>query len=237
MAAFSLFVDEVNFTFSTFYFPGLVYLRNMKFTFIAVEGNIGSGKTTLANELADYYSADIVLEQFTDNPFLPQFYKEKARYALPVELSFLTDRYQQLNDYFSSHKKDDSLLIADYAIAKTELFARTNLNETEFQLFERILAVVKTNLPKPDLLIYLHAPVAKLQKQIRNRGRSFEQNISDEYLDAISKAYQHYLAKAGLKTLWVDTAIVDLTKEADFKKLIAILESENGWSDEGFRFL
>lgn len=206
----------------------------MKYGFIAIEGNIGSGKTTLAGRLAVHYQAKSILEQFADNPFLPRFYEDKERYALPLELSFLTDRYHQLKEAFDGTAQEQQLVVADYTIIKTQLFARTNLNEDEFALFQRLTQIIKTNLPKPDLLIYLHAPVSKLQQQIRKRGRSYEQNITDDYLISIDQAYEHYLAQEDVKTLIVDTAVVDFNSDVYFDRLTAILASDDDFTEEGF---
>jgi deoxyguanosine kinase len=196
----------------------------MDYHFIAIEGNIGAGKTTLAHRLAAHYGAEMILEQFADNPFLPKFYKDRERYAFPLELSFLAERYNQLKESLLSRDLFRELIIADYTIVKSQLFARTNLNDDEYELFQRMAGIMKTNLPKPDILIYLHTPVDKLQQQIRKRGRPYEQQIQDAYLQQIEDAYLDYLKQEELKVLMVDTAAADFHNDAHLKQLTAFLE-------------
>jgi deoxyguanosine kinase len=197
----------------------------MKYHFIAIEGNIGAGKTTLARQLAAHYQATLLLEQFADNPFLPLFYEHKAQYTLPLELSFLTDRYEQLKGAFKQHNPDQ-LLVADYTIFKSPLFAKNNLNEIEFALYQRIHNLIKTTLPKPDLILYLHTPIEKLQQQIRKRGRAYEQHISADYLEAIQAAYQQYFSQDAANLLWIDNAETDFNRPQDFNRLIQRIEEE-----------
>ena len=203
------------------------YLRDMNYHFIAIEGNIGVGKTTLAQKLAAHYHAKLILEQFAHNPFLPKFYEDKERYAFPLELSFLADRYEQLKDILLSPSFHEEYIIADYTITKSQLFARNNLEDDEYDLFIKMADIMNTTLPKPDLLIYLHAPVSKLQQQIQQRGRPYEQNIEDTYLEAISAAYGQYLSRQELKVLMIDTAAIDLNQAVHFERLIRFLESDS----------
>jgi deoxyadenosine/deoxycytidine kinase len=200
----------------------------MNYHFIAIEGNIGVGKTTLAQKLAGHYRTRLILEQFADNPFLPEFYKDKERYAFPLELSFLADRYEQLKDTLLNPTLNEELIIADYTITKSLLFARNNLNNDEYDLFMKMAAIMNTTLPKPDLLIYLHAPIDKLQRQIQQRGRPYELNIEDTYLEEISLAYGQYLDREDLKVLMIDTAAIDLNRADYFELLIRFLESDSG---------
>lgn len=200
----------------------------MNYHFIAIEGNIGVGKTTLAQKLALHYRTRLILEQFADNPFLPRFYKDKERYAFPLELSFLADRYEQLKEPLLSPTLNEELVVADYTITKSLLFARNNLNDDEYDLFIKMAAIMNTTLPKPDLLIYLHAPIVKLQQQIQQRGRPYELEIEDEYLEEISIAYGKYLDREELKILRIDTAKIDLNQAAHFDLLIRFLESDSG---------
>ncbi|RYZ25724.1 MAG: deoxynucleoside kinase, partial [Sphingobacteriales bacterium] len=160
------------------YAHSLIFV-SMKQHFIAMEGNIGAGKTTLAQKLSAHYGTRLILEEFADNPFLPLFYEDKERYAFPLELSFLSDRYNQLREILLSEKAPQQPIIADYTISKSQLFARNNLSAPEYELFLKMADIMKTTLPKPDLLIYLHAPIDRLQRQIQQRGRPYEQNISD----------------------------------------------------------
>ena len=161
--------------------------------FIAIEGNIGAGKTTLCHRLAARTGCSLVLEQFTDNPFLPPFYEQPERYAFPVELFFMTERHKQLLEHFANPDLFSTLTVADYFFVKTLLFAKNNLNEEEFRLFQRLFSVLNATFPRPDLLLYLHRPVDVLLRQIQKRGRDIERNISADYLEGIQNAYLDYL--------------------------------------------
>ncbi len=163
------------------------------YNFIAIEGNIGAGKTTLCHQLAERHGCALVLEQFTENPFLPPFYEQPERYAFPVELFFMTERHKQLLEHFSQPDLFRSFTVADYFFVKTLLFAKNNLNEVEFRLFQRLFSVLNATFPKPDLLLYLHRPVDILLQQIKKRGRGLEQNISPAYLNEIQEAYFEYI--------------------------------------------
>lgn len=194
--------------------------------FIAVEGNIGAGKTTLCRMLAERYGGALLLEQFTDNPFLSSFYEQPERYAFPVELFFMTERHKQLQEHFSKPDFFRPLTIADYFFVKTLLFAKNNLNGEEFQLFQRLFYVLNATFPKPDLLLYLHRPVEVLIRQIKKRGRGFEQQISADYLEEIQGAYLNYLKQEQ------DTPVVILelgdadfqSEEAVFQQVVAVMQ-------------
>jgi len=160
--------------------------------FIAIEGNIGAGKTTLSQRLAQDLNARLILEQFTDNPFLPFFYENPERYAFPVELFFMTERHKQLQEEFSNTNLFQPVTVSDYFFLKTLLFAKNNLNAEEYRLFKRLFNTLNNSFAKPDLLIYLHRPVDTLIKQIENRGRSFESQIKTDYLETLQKAYFDY---------------------------------------------
>lgn len=168
-------------------------LPRANYNFIAIEGNIGAGKTTLCHQLAERFGCALVLEQFTDNPFLPPFYEQPERYAFPVELFFMTERHKQLLGHFSQPDLFRSFTVADYFFVKTLLFAKNNLSEEEFRLFQRLFQVLNATFPKPDLLLYLHRPVEVLLAQIKKRGRNIEQHISPAYLTEIQDAYFDYL--------------------------------------------
>lgn len=168
-------------------------LPQPNYHFIAIEGNIGAGKTTLCHQLAEHYGCALILEQFTDNPFLPPFYEQPERYAFPVELFFMTERHKQLLEHFSQPDLFRSFTVADYFFVKTLLFAKNNLSEEEFRLFQRLFQVLNATFPKPDLLLYLHRPVEVLLRQIKKRGRNIEQNISPAYLAEIQEAYFDFL--------------------------------------------
>lgn len=142
--------------------------------------------------MAERFDCNIILEQFTDNPFLPFFYQQPERYAFPVELFFMTERHKQLQEHFALPNLFEQTSVADYFFVKTLLFAKNNLNDEEFRLFQRLFGVLNNTFPKPDLLVYLHRPVETLLRQIRQRGRNMEQNIAPEYLDEIQNAYLEF---------------------------------------------
>jgi len=197
----------------------------MKYRFIAIEGNIGAGKTTLATQLTTHYNAKLILEQFAENPFLPLFYENKQQHALPVELSFLTDRYEQLQANLDHYGKEEQLIVADYSIYKSPLFARNNLNNIEFALYQRVHDLVKMHLPKPDLIIYLHTPIDRLLRHIKQRGREYEQDIPADYLKEIEAAYLQYFNKDAADILWIDNAETDFNDTVHFNQLIQYLEA------------
>jgi len=199
----------------------------MSYNYIAIEGNIGAGKSTLANLLAKHYNATLVLEEFADNVFLPKFYNEPARYALPLELSFLTDRYRQLKQLHSDNNTANKKIIADYTLIKSDLFAQVNLEEQEYALFQNIFGIINPNLPHPDLLIYLDAPILKLQDNIHKRGRAYEQSIPDEYLAKVQSVYQQYLKQTSIKTIIIDTIQEDfITNPTSIKNLLSVLDGQ-----------
>lgn len=162
------------------------------YNYIAVEGNIGSGKTTFCKMVAEEYNCKLILEEFDDNPFLPHFYEDPDRFAFTVELFFMTERYKQLQRSLLSQDLFIDFTIADYAFVKTLLFARKNLPEVEFRLFQKMYAPLGQSFPQPDLLVYFHRSVDILQKNIQKRGRSYEKNISDEYLLQVQNSYFEY---------------------------------------------
>lgn len=193
------------------------------YNFIAIEGNIGAGKTTLCHQLADRFGCALVLEQFTDNPFLPPFYEQPERYAFPVELFFMTERHKQLLEHFAQPDLFRSFTVADYFFVKTLLFAKNNLSEAEFRLFQRLFLVLNSTFPKPDLLLYLHRPVEVLLAQIKKRGRGIEQNISAAYLTEIQDAYFDYL-----KTETETPVVILELGDADFQSDASVFDAITG---------
>jgi deoxyadenosine/deoxycytidine kinase len=184
------------------------------YQFIAIEGNIGAGKTTLSNQLAEEYGCRLILEQFTDNPFLPLFYDNPERYAFPVELFFMTERHKQLQEELAQTQLFQQSIIADYFFIKTLLFAKNNLKEEEYRLFQRLFHVLNSTFPRPDLLVYLHRPVERLMYQIRKRGRSFEQDISDSYLEQIQASYlEFFRTENSLPILIIELEDLDFAQE------------------------
>ena len=181
----------------------------MKYHFITIEGNIGAGKTTLAHMLARHFNARLILEEFADNPFLPKFYENPQQYAFPLELFFMAERYKQLKELIHTNDLFQSVTITDYLFTKCLLFAKINLPEEEYRLYQKLFEIIHQQLVQPDLLIYLHAPVSKLQQNIKKRNRSYEQSIPDEYLLNIQQTYTHYIKQHNVKTLFIDTTNAD----------------------------
>jgi deoxyadenosine/deoxycytidine kinase len=181
----------------------------MKHHFITVEGNIGAGKTTLSHLLAKHYNALLVLEEFADNPFLAKFYDQPQQYAFPVELFFMAERYKQLKDMVHSKDLFQSITVSDYLFTKCLLFAKVNLPEEEFRLYQKLFDIIHQQLVFPDIIIYLHAPVQKLQQNIRKRNRSFELNIPDEYLFSLQETYTSYIKQHNITTIFIDASNAD----------------------------
>lgn len=199
----------------------------MNYNFIAIEGNIGAGKTTLAHLLARHYNARLILEQFADNPFLPKFYENPDQYAFPLELFFMAERYKQLKELVQIGDLFQTITISDYLFTKCLLFARVNLPEQEYKLYQKLFEILSAQLVQPELLIYLHAPVSKLQANIRKRNRSYEQGIPDEYLLNIQETYTQYIRQHNIRTIFVDVSNADfLGNEAHLQKVLDALDSD-----------
>ena len=194
----------------------------MKHHFITVEGNIGVGKTTLTHLLAKHFNARLILEEFADNPFLPKFYENPAQYAFPLELFFMAERYKQLKDMVHTKDLFQSVTVSDYLFTKCLLFAKVNLPEEEFRLYQKLFDIIHQQLAFPDILIYLHAPVQKLQANIKKRNRLYEQGIADEYLFNIQETYTSYIKQHNIKTIFIDQ-ILDHHLYSKFLQLINIL--------------
>ena len=192
----------------------------MNYHFITIEGNIGAGKTTLAHLLSRHYNARLILEEFADNPFLPKFYESPELYAFPLELFFMAERFKQLKELLQQKDLFQQLTISDYLFTKCLLFAKVTLPEDEFRLYQRLFDIIHQQLIQPDLLIYLHAPVSKLQANIKKRNRAYEQNISDEYLFNIQETYTHYIKQHNVKTLIVDATHADFLRNEKHLKVI-----------------
>jgi len=207
----------------------------MNYHFITIEGNIGAGKTTLSHLLSRHFNARLVLEEFADNPFLPKFYENPKLYAFPLELFFMAERYKQLKDLIQQKDLFQNVTISDYLFTKCLLFAKVNLPDDEFRLYQRLFEIIHQQLLQPDLLIYLHTPVSRLQKNIKKRNRAYEQNIPDEYLFNIQQTYTHYIKEHNIKTLLIDASNADfLGNEKHLKVVIDALENDYG---EGQHYL
>lgn len=207
----------------------------MNYHFITIEGNIGAGKTTLAHMLSRHYNARLVLEEFADNPFLPKFYENPKTYAFPLELFFMAERFKQLKDLIQQKDLFKSLTISDYLFTKCLLFAKVNLPEDEFRLYQRLFEIIHQQLLKPDLLIYLHSPVHKLQQNIKKRKRHYEQNIPDEYLFSIQETYTNYIKQHNLKTLFIDASNADFV--GNEKHIKVVIEALSKDFEEGQRYI
>jgi len=199
----------------------------MKYSFITIEGNIGAGKTTLAHLLSKHFNARLILEEFADNPFLPKFYENQRQYAFPLELFFMAERYKQLKDLLQTKDMFQNLTISDYLFTKCLLFAKVNLPDEEFLLYQKLFDIINPQLVQPDLLIYLHAPVNKLKENIKKRNRSYEQNIDSEYLFTLQETYTQYIRQHNMKTLFIDASKSDfLGNDGHLKIVIDALDKE-----------
>ena len=196
--------------------------------YIAIEGNIGAGKTTLATKIADDFNAKTVLERFADNPFLPKFYKDQNRYAFPLEMSFLADRYQQLSDDLSQFDLFKDFVVADYHIFKSLIFAKVTLQEDEFRLYKTLFDIIYKEMPKPDLYVYLYQNTDRLLKNIKKRGRSYEQEIEAEYLEKINYGYLDYIkSQTNLNVLVIDVSDFDFVKkQEDYIKVLEAIQKK-----------
>src|SRR5690606_24361532 len=159
--------------------PGRDYAFRQS-NYIAIEGNIGAGKTSLSTMISQDFNAKLILERFRDNPFLPKFYEDKHRYAFPLEMSFLADRYQQLSDDLAQYDLFRDFVVSDYDVFKSLIFAKITLQEEEYVLYDKLFRIMYKELVKPDLYIYLYQNTERLLENIRIRGREYEQNIQPD---------------------------------------------------------
>lgn len=186
------------------------------YNYIAFEGNIGAGKTTLTTKIAEDFNAKMVLERFADNPFLPKFYNDQNRYAFPLEMSFLADRYQQLSDDLAQFDLFKDFIVADYHIFKSLIFAKITLAEDEYHLYRNLFSIIYKEMPKPDLYIYLYQNTTRLLQNIKKRGRGYEQNIDADYLDKINTGYLDYIkSQQELNVLIIDVSDLDFVKNQE----------------------
>ena len=197
----------------------------MKYKYLVIEGNIGAGKTSLATQLAEDTGSRLMLETFDDNPFLAKFYKEPQRYAFQLELSFLSERYQQIKTELGHPDLFGQSVISDYFLAKSFIFSKYNLKNDEMMLFEKLFTIINLQAPKPDLYVYLHLPVEKLLKNINQRGRSYERNIKPEYLKEVQEGYFGFFkSQQEFKILVIDTSTLDFVhNKSDYEKLKNII--------------
>ena len=197
----------------------------MQYNFICIEGNIGAGKTSLAKKISEDCNARLILEEFANNPFLPNFYKEPEKYAFPLELFFMAERYKQLKEVMVQ-EIFSSFTVSDYFFIKSRLFAQNNLSKDELTLFYSLFDIMLSSLPKPDLLVYLHTDIKSLQKNIKKRDRSYEQDITDDYLKKIQEKYLDFFKKQmDFPVLIIDVTNVDfIQNDEKYQKIIAAIK-------------
>lgn len=187
-----------------------------KYNYIAIEGNIGAGKTSLAKMMSDEFNAKIILERFADNAFLPKFYEDKERFAFPLEMSFLADRYQQLSDDLAQLDLFKNLIVSDYYIFKSLIFAQITLQKEEYILYRKMFDIMYKEITKPDLYLYLYQNTNRLLQNIKKRGRDYEQNIEETYLQKIHDGYKNFInTQQELNVLVIDVSEIDFVNEPD----------------------
>jgi len=201
----------------------------VKNSYVVIEGNIGAGKTSLCKMISEELNAKAILEKFADNPFLPKFYKNRDRYSFQLELSFLAERYYQLNEELTSLDLFKSFSIADYYFMKSLIFAKATLKEDEYSLYRQIFNIIYKSIPKPDLYVYLHLDVENLIKNIKSRGRDYEQDISGEYLRIIQQGYYDFFKQQNnMSILIIDANNIDFVKNKDdYEKLKELIFNKN----------
>ncbi len=199
----------------------------MKYNFVTIEGNIGAGKTTLAHLLSKHFNARLILEEFADNPFLPRFYENPSQYAFPLELFFMAERYKQLKDLLQTKDLFQNITISDYLFTKCLLFAKVNLPDEEFRLYQKLFDIINPQIVQPEILIYLHSPVNRLQENIKKRNREYEQGIPNDYLFSLQETYTQYIKQHNIKTLFVDSSNADfLGNDKHLEIIINALDKE-----------
>ncbi|MDA3781344.1 MAG: deoxynucleoside kinase [Bacteroidales bacterium] len=201
----------------------------MKNNYIVIEGNIGAGKTSLCKMISNEMNAKLILEKFADNPFLPKFYKNRERYSFQLELSFLAERYYQLNKELTSLDLFKSFSIADYYFMKSLIFAKATLKKDEYNLYRQIFNIIYKSIPKPDLYVYIHLNIDNLIKNIKNRGREYEQGISHEYLKMIQQGYYEFFKQQNdMPILLIDANNIDFVKNNnDYEKIKELIFNKN----------
>tara|TARA_R110002051_G_scaffold66515_9_gene120476 strand:- start:3487 stop:4629 length:1143 start_codon:yes stop_codon:yes gene_type:complete len=187
------------------------YMLFASFEYVAIEGNIGAGKTTLASKISEDFNAKLILERFAENPFLPNFYEDQARYAFPLEMSFLADRYQQFTEDTNQLDLFKSFMVSDYDIYKSLIFAKVTLQQNEFELYRKVFNFMYKEVKKPRIYVYLYQTTERLLQQIKQRGRAYEQNIELSYLERINRGYFDFL-----KTYPKENQLIINVSELDF---------------------
>ncbi len=193
---------------------------------ISIEGNIGAGKTTLSTMIAEDFNAKLILERFADNPFLPKFYKDQARYAFPLEMSFLADRYQQFMDDTSQFDLFKNFMVSDYDIFKSLIFAKVTLQPEEYNLYRKVFNFMYREVKKPEIYLYLYQNTERLLANIKKRGRDYEQNIDPEYLEKINRGYLDFIkSHQDQNSLIIDISELDFVhRPEDYEFILSKLE-------------
>ena len=200
----------------------------MLYNYIAIEGCIGAGKTSLSTLLSKQFNARLIPEQFEDNAFLPKFYRDPSKYAFPLELTFLAERYQQLKGQLSAGDLFKTFTVSDYFIYKSLIFAKKTLPDDELSLYTRLFFIINSQLPKPDLLVYLYVDIPRLKKNIRIRGRSYEQDIEADYLERIQEGYFDYIRQQqDMRILIIDVNNIDfVNNKEDYRNITDTIMQE-----------
>lgn len=209
----------------------------MEYNFIAIEGCIGTGKTSFAKKIAEDFNIPLALESFEDNPYLEKFYADPDNNALSLELYFMAERFYQQKNIISNLNLFNQNIIADYAFIKSQVFANITLkNPDDLKLFKMLFNIINQNLKAPDLIVYLYKKTDVLLSNISNRGRSYEKNISGEYLDLLHNAYMSYLRQQEKsKVIIIDSSDIDFVKsQEDYNYLKSLL---NNYYTEKINFL
>ncbi|MDT0605616.1 2-amino-4-hydroxy-6-hydroxymethyldihydropteridine diphosphokinase [Croceitalea rosinachiae] len=196
--------------------------------FLAIEGNIGAGKTTLTKMIADDFNGKLVLERFADNAFLPKFYEDQQRYAFPLEMSFLADRYQQFTDDTSQFDLFKKFMVSDYDIFKSLIFAKVTLQKEEFELYKKVFNFMYKEVKKPDIYVYLYQSTERLLSNIKRRGRDYEQGITADYLDKINRGYLDFIkGHPQQTTLLIDLGNLDfVANKTDYEYILESIETK-----------
>ncbi|MCL2413926.1 MAG: 2-amino-4-hydroxy-6-hydroxymethyldihydropteridine diphosphokinase [Bacteroidales bacterium] len=204
----------------------LDFSKRPKYPYIAIEGVIGVGKTTLAGMLSETFNAKLVLESFAENPFLPKFYEDQEKYAFPVELSFMAERFHQLQEHLPAPDLFHDMVVSDYITEKSLIFAGNTLSEDVFSLYSKLFHIIFAQLPKPDLLVYLYASPEKLKQNIVKRGRDYEQNIELDYLSNLQDGYlEHFKSTDSRRVLIIDVNDLDfVSNPKDYYKILGLLQ-------------
>jgi len=193
----------------------------MDIKYLVIEGNIGAGKTSLAQMISNDFNAKLVLEQFADNPFLPKFYDDPDKYSFPLEMSFLAERYNQLTRELQNFDLFRPLTVADYYFMKSLIFSKNTLQADEYNLYQRFFNIIYDKMPKPDLYVYLHLDVDNLLENISNRGREYEQKIDPEYLEQIRQGYfSFFKQQTDFPIAIIDSNNLDFVNKPEDYKLL-----------------